>query len=496
MSDSAWDFGISVADIADTMDEYYRLRPDKAQFTRFADTAKWFDPRGELLKGNIHHFKAWTAPATGTRRMTVGTAETSELPRAREPEWKDIGVPYSDLIAFEYYVRISDLAEEKTSDTKHAISNIALRMVSEAELDHAEAVNAAIYQDQDSVIAKVVQKYDADGSSYSGGATTTAYLSIDSGSIARFKRNMKIDFRVQSSSAIRVTANVDSVNYQDDGPVWTGTRVADIGPGIICSYDSAEGTGNDTDFDSVVDNDEIVLSSEGLLSNFHGFPDWFGEHTNVYKEADGSTAYDRDAAANHWSIPEVLDFTEAGSAQDIDLDVHLRGLADILPYRVKSGRQARQNENVELQVKQSMVAFGSPRLINDAVDAGRDQHQFWTTGNTTMDAAKSQELWGNVGFNGVVYNSPTLGNIALQPDPMAEPHTLTITDPNSFFFLHRGGLNKPRWLMNAGSRFSRLRGGHNRLTLQQDAGAISLCLLQCDQPAVNVRIKGIKSSLE
>jgi len=491
MADSAWDFGVSVADIADTMDEYYRLRPDKAQFTRFADTAKWFDPRGELLKGNIHHFKAWTAPATGTRRKTVGAAETAELPRAREAEWKDIGVPYSDLVAFEYYVRINDLAEEKTSDTAHSISNIAMRMVSEAELDHAEAVNAAIYQDSDCKICAVAQKYDADGSTYTPTATT-AYLAIDEGSISRFKRNMKIDIRVAATSDIRVTANVDSVNYQDDGPVWTGDRVSGIGPGIICSYDSSEGTGNDAHFNNVVDGDEIVLSGEGLLSNFHGFPDWFGEHTNVYKEADGSTEYDRDAAANHWSIPEVLDFSNA----DIDLDVHLRGLADILPYRVKAGRQARTTENAELQIKNTLVAFGSPRLINDASEAGRDSHQFWTTANTTMDEAKSQELWGNVGFNGVVYNSPTLGNIALQPDPMAEPRTLTITDPNSFFFLHRGGLNRPRWLMNAGSRFSRLRGDNNRLTLMQDAGAISLCLLQCDQPAVNARITGVTSSLE
>lgn len=491
MTDAYSDFTNTMTDMATRMAEYYRLRPAKYQFYRHGDTVKWFDPNGEAMKGEIFHFKAFTAPATGTRVSKASVADTAEFPRAREDEFVDIGIKFDDLSVFQTLVKVTDLAEIKTKDPSMSVSKIVIDTVEQTEADQAARLNAAVYQSASCAMAKVVEKYDDDGSTYTSGRTQ-AYVRVDSGSIGLFQRGMMLNIRSGSTSTIRITCTVAAVNTHDDGPIWTGDRVADIGPGLILTYNAAEGTGTDTNFNNVVDNDEIVMSAESTTAGFHGFEDWFSEHTNVYKSSDGTTDLNRDDPAYHWSIPDILDYTSGGVPVNVDLETHFKPLAKILPYRVGMGRQARARDRGDLVMKDTLVAFGEPGLIVDASSSAADTGQFTSTIASSMTAAQRKELFGEVGFTGTVWHSPTLKAVALQADPLATPNTLTLVDPNSFFFLFGAGYRNPKWL--DGGNWDRLVGTNHRPTLVKQAACMTIATLVCDQPGANAQIKGIKCS--
>jgi len=497
MSDGAGDFSVSVSDVQTMMDEYWRLQPAKAQFTRHTKSARWFRAGGEIRhKGDIFHYKLYTAPTTMVRKTTIGTAETSEFPRARKNEFIDVGVPYSDMKVLQATVKFNDLAVEKTKDTAHAVYNVANRYLKEVDNDFAETSNKMIHQATTSKMAAVAEKYDPDGSSYSA-TKTQAYISIDEGQIGQFHRGQILDIRTAATATVRLTVEVDAVNIQNDGPVFTGfsSRVADIGPGLVCSYYAAEGTGAEVDFDAVVDGDVIVMSGEGVTSNVHGLPDWMSETTNVYKGADGSTEYDRDDPDYYYAIPEMLDFT-SGTPVELDLDVHLRELADILPNRVQTGRMARQANTEGINLKESLVAISTPRIINAVVDEGLDSRRFTSMSTTSMDAGQRRNLIGESGFDGYVWHNPTLGPIAFQEDVMARPNIVELLDATTFFWLYIGdGVQSIKWLDNNGTRFDRVRGTNNRQTYHQDAGAWTALSLQNDQIGANAEIQGVKSGL-
>ena len=45
MADAYGSYAIEATDVSQAIDQVYKLRPAKAQFTRFAETARWFPSR-------------------------------------------------------------------------------------------------------------------------------------------------------------------------------------------------------------------------------------------------------------------------------------------------------------------------------------------------------------------------------------------------------------------------------------------------------------------
>ena len=494
MADDYNDYGIDYDDIETMLDEVWRLRPAKAQFTRLGETAKWFRPNTEAMQGNIFHFKVYTAPASGTRRSAAGTAAEAEFPRARENTYVDIGVPWGDLIMFQGTLNINDIARQRTDNTEHSIYKIADRMISEAETDLGNQTNAAIFQNNDSVMGTINAVYDEDGTAYTSGQTN-AYVRIIDGAIGQFVKGQILDIREGADGTdVQVTVVVNDVVHGNDGPAITAgsAPVSDIGPGIVVTI--AGENGGDANLDGLAAADEIVLSGEADSSNFHGFPDWFSRSKNVYKATDGSTAIERDTIGNLWSAPEIVTVAASGSEVNFDLDTHLGQLADILPQRVRLGRQQRVKDVDGVNMKQLMLAVTTSKIANEATRDSVNNHRFTTVAQASLDASQRRQVYGDVGFNGVVYHSTTLGDIAIQPDTAAPPFKVRLIEPNSFFFLEQGG-RAIRWLDNSGKRFQRSVGSNARLTFYQQAGYYSMCALECDQPAANAEITGVKSSL-
>jgi len=279
------------------------------------------------------------------------------------------------------------------------------------------------------------------------------------------------------------------VIHGDDGPWHSSGRVSSIGPGLVLRSSGSNS-------DDCTAGDTISMDGETTGDSFAGFPDWFG-YSNVYNDADG-TAITRVTAGNAWSIPEIYTAAASGSEVVLDLDAHFGRMADILPQRVKMGRAKRKLDSDEgVAWADSLVAIGDPSLINEASRDSQDSVHWTNTIKMTMEAAKQTKLFGVSGFSGMVYNSPTMGQIAFQADSTAAPYKLRIIDPNSWFWLTMGkGMYGIEWLKTGGSRFTRRAGDNSRPTFFVDASAWTAALLVCDQPACNAELTGVKSSLE
>jgi len=265
--------------------------------------------------------------------------------------------------------------------------------------------------------------------------------------------------------------------------------VASIGPGIVVDA----GSGNTCD--TVAATHAIRLSGETTGDNFAGFPSWFSGSTNVYYDEDG-TELDRDAIGNAWQIPYIFNYLSGSANVTFDLDTHLRPLADYLPQAIAKGRKARSK--VMTQSSKAMVAIGPADIINEATQEAHDTVRFTSALRMNKDEKKS--LFGDVGFEGVVWHSATLGPIAFDYDPFARPNKLDIIDPEAWHWLTDGeGLGGVQWLPGpVNGRWHPVynNSSGNELTFYIQAGCWTMAKPYCDQPQTQIEIQGIKSSLK
>ncbi|HUU96000.1 MAG TPA: hypothetical protein VM487_09680, partial [Phycisphaerae bacterium] len=279
-----------------------------------------------------------------------------------------------------------------------------------------------------------------------------------------------------------------------------------IGPGIVVNTCDAAGTHGTTAWNAVADpasGDFIARSGEFSTSttgykNFHGIPDFFNPAMNLYRNAAG-TLLDRDADGNRWMLPFVYTAATAGSEVAFDLRSHIRPLEDVLGRAIKTGRNARRQSPQEgVSISDAMVGIAGPEIINDVVDEAINSINFTATQSTSMDAATRQRLFGNVGFEGIVYHSPTLGSIALEADPACRPYVVELLEPNSFFWMYfaDGRPGRPRWTGDWDRvQSTTLTGGtYGTPTFYRQKGYWCAMLLVCDQLMANAEIQGVKSS--
>ena len=480
------------------MDEVWRIHPAKAQFHRMGSTIRWFRPRGQMFKGKRFHFKAYTKRPTGVRGNTYAAASAYnyEYPEASTAEYTELSYDRGDMTIFTFSLNLNEFAADMTDDSKHAVFKLASKMISEVQMDMNEKVGLAVHQNNQGLMATVAAKYASTGASYS--EATTAFLQITSAQVAKFTKGQVLDIgtagEIAGGTGVQVT--VYDVIYTDDGP-WPlaagNAPVADIGPGIVV-YNASSCT-------DITAADEIYLSGEGEAGEgFNGFPSWFSGSTNVYFTKDDQ-AVDRDAPGNGWSIPTIVTISAAGSETILDLDEHVGQLADVLPQVVNVGRRARMAnmafdvEN-DISLPTAMVLVTTPKLANSAVRDAADTARFTKT--MLMSDESKRELFGTVGFDGIVYRSATLPPIAIQADLAAERYKMRLIDPQSFSIIKLDdasngvqlGIN---WLLTNGNRWHRVHGTNGRLTNEQVAAGNAAALLMCDQPQANAEIRGVKS---
>lgn len=476
------------AAIAASMANIYKLRPAKQQFTVWAETLKFFKPKTIRKVGDQWHFKVFVDGMTAVRQTKTGSE--SEFPAPRVLKYADVYVDQNDISEFQASYAYTGLAKAISKDRRSAVADAAEDIVSGMDLDFARKVNAAVHQSDDLVLALVVDKYDgADGGAYTPG-DDPVYLQIDGGSIARFQTGMVVDIRVGNDiTSWRTSGIINDVYQTSVGP----NAVADIGPGITVTYDAvakvARG-GADTTFNNVVDNDEICLSMEAA-DNFDSFEKWFSATTDLL-------SITRISPGSYWSVPFLYDFTAAGAPVDFDFDDHLRAPAEDLAYAIRAGRADRARKNRgDIQITGAMVAVTTPRIASEAAAQAGDSARFTIAMATSLDQATRRELFGEIGFNGMVYQHQNLPPIAFLTDPVASPNKLRILEPNSWFFVagHEGGIRQPEKLDKDGHWFRYVVGTNGRPVNKLIAGSLMRLELCCDQPKANLEIAGIKSSL-
>ncbi|HUX16986.1 MAG TPA: hypothetical protein VMW52_10975 [Phycisphaerae bacterium] len=464
------------ASVSAAMANIYRLRPDKAQFSRFAETTRHFRARDLMMEGEEYHFKVLTSPYTGVRRTSTATGSESEFPPGRQVTHVDVKVAWTDLVEFQATVIFSGLAQKKTESLRNAVYRVADELVGGVDNDFAAQANIALHQDDTATMALIAAVYDEDGTAYTADQTD-AYLQIDGGPIAAFLPGQILDAREGGNHAdVQVTVKVNDVYPLSTGPGGT----ADIGPGITVTI--ADENAGDANLNGLADDDELCLSGE--VTNLAGFKTWFSESANVFNIT-------RSAKGSHWSVPNLFDFHSGGADVVLDVDDHLGDMAERLAYVVKYGRRERAKDGIS--VTNQMVAISTPKLVSEASRQGGDNMRM----TIAIDEATRKRLFGRSGFEGYVFHSPTLGPIALQGDPVATPNLARLLEPDSWFWIvgHDGSQKTIEWLDKDGSRWHYERGTNGRMKNILQAGALMRLGLGNDQPKGNAQLDGLKSSL-
>lgn len=467
------------SDVTNAMKYIYGKRPPKAQFARHDNTLRHFRASSIIMEGERKIFKAWTQPMTATRRTK--SAYETEFPVDRKVDAQEYYVTWSDLTEFQTTVAFTGLAKAQTTKGGRAaaIWNIATKLVSEVDIDHATCLNAAIHQDANAKMATISATYNSAGTgSYSSGVM---YIKIKSGSISQFVKGQRLHIRQAAATATpRCIVAINDVYPFNEGP--DGTR--DVGPGIRVTYDAA---GGDSDLASVVADDDLCLSGEAA-DNFWSFPSWFSRSTDVLNLT-------RTDVGNAWTIPPIKYFDSSGdgtgTSVTFDLDTHLGEVAEELAYSVNYGRRMRAAEEIELTTK-AMTMLTTPRIVSEASDQVGDQMRY----TSDLGDPEKAKYFGVTGYDGAFWHHPLLGPIAFQSDPVATPDALRMLEPNSWRWVigHDGGLNDVEWLDKDGSRWHYVMGGNGRLINKLVGGCLRRVTLICDQPGANLHLGGVKSS--
>ena len=382
------------------------------------------------------------------------------------------------------------------------------------DLDFASQLNVALHQDGSCEMAEVLQIYDVDATAFSGAAgSAPAYINITGGPIAAFNVGDVLQIiDTGDDSTVNATCIVLDVIHGNDGPWSAGSRVTGIGPGII--VDTCDAAGDRTSgatWDAVAApavGDHIARYGEyhataASQRNIHGFGDWFDTTKDVYRDADGGSLLDREAAGNHWMNPEIFDYDDGGGAVTFDIDTHLADYESVMPTRVNSGRNKRPSlwegkvETAEEGIKlpEMLVAIGEPGLIRTAINSGSATHQFTAAEALTREAAEKRGRIAVEGFEGLVWHSATIGPIAFEADEASVPNKLRILVSDSFFYVLFGSkeYGQIQWATYAGnSRFQRISDSNGSPTYYITGGAWTMAQLSCDQIGANAEIRGVK----
>ena len=487
------------AQLQAVMTEVFDQARHKAQYSRGGNTSRWFTRKSDKFVGREYHFYALTIPSTGSRGMTHTQARDEPYPEASSPTTVELIYKNTDVTYFKSTVEYNEIDESESETPKAALFRVAKHLVQQAMGDTDATHNMAIHLDTNGTLGTIVTRYDDDGTGYSTG-NATAFWAMNRADIGRFQPGLVLKSDQATQAALTIV--VSDVITGKDGPARGGSYVSDIGPGIVVSFVS----GTDTDLDnatntSTVSRSEAVSGAGVANSNFSGLASWMSRTTNVYFDRDGN-ALDRDAIGNAWSIPNIVDYTDAGDTVPIDIDVHFRDVAVIAPSRMRAGRLHRQGlgeitaAKEALNLPEVLVAVGPHSLIESAAEQIGDSQRFTSFTANSVDAARRKELFGQTGFDGTVIHSATLPPIALQSDKLARKNKLSILDPQSFQFLKAPGPEMVWVKQNGGIWHVKPDASTGRLTETKQGGYRTSALLFNDQPGVNFELQGLRSDRE
>ncbi len=443
---------------------------EAAQWNRWTDTLRWFQPRKLPMQGDRLYFYAYTGPYEGVRRTK---SKEAEFPRAFDFDHTQCFIAWTDLTEFQASPSFTGLAERKSRDKKSAVYKTAVRLAREVGEAFSANVNRAFHQNTDCVIGIINgAPLDEDGTTYTGGQTD-AYLIIDNGSISQFCDGMVLDIREGADGTdVQVTVVVNDVYHTSDGPGSAS------GPGIVVTIDGSNS--GDSDLDNLADNDEITLSGEVDSANFWSLEDWWDSSVSVL----GLT---RTAKGLKWATPYQKD----GGSNAIDFDDDIRPAALTMARIAKVGRRVRRSQG--LTITESFLALSTPEINDEALQAINDRQRTTTVIASTMDEAERKRLFGWVGYDGVVWIHPDLGHVYLQCDPVATPNKIRFLEPNSWFLVtgHNNNTLEPSFIDNNGTPWHTARGDNGRLINQKIAGAYVRMTLVTDQPRANYAVTGV-----
>lgn len=489
-----------LTDIEATMGEIFNLK-DRAQFNRIGETTRYAKFRKVKFHGAAYHYLAFVAPSSNVRRSNFSTGRSSAFPSAvTDLKFQELSIIEDDQVFFKGPVKINKVDLDRTKGDPEAAYDVGAKVVVDLEADFGSQLNAALWQGGNCVMAKVSAAYDSDGTTWSGSETSTTakYIKIKDGSIGLFLPGEKLDIYDATDGTTKLaTVTVNDVICSKHGPTIGADPVADIGPGIVVTPDANwDAVGS-----AIADGDYLARTGEFTLvaasfNNFHGLPDWWDRTVNVYRNRSGSLV-DRDAIGYQWMLPETVTIADAGSEVTLDLREHLKDLYDYFPYAVTTTRLKRRNSGVDgPSVSEGLMLHGPVDLIQEAVRDANDV-QFTVATSTTKSQA-ARDYWASVGFKGIVYNDPILGDIGLAADRAAPPHKLWMADWDSFFLVNlMGPPGDINWLEDSGGRWRIVPDtSTGNPTFFMEAAAYTSCCLGCDCPSTNAMITGVKSSNE
>lgn len=247
-------------------------------------------------------------------------------------------------------------------------------------------------------------------------------MKIDNGSIASFRRNIRIDF-------INPTTGV--VNAGNIRVVKTNTALLEVG----CEYVTTGPAGHRStgDLANVADNDIIVYSGT-YNKGMYGFASWFGIPTTGESFVGG---VDRFTSEYHFMVPQS---TREGSSAEKIQAAHFDDLAIAMGFL---------SEDPMLG-----MAFVTDPTLHTALrrELGEDSFREIPVDDDRM---KRFMNFGSIGLN---YQHPTFGLVKIMADPLINPGTLRAiaTETWKTVFVNHRGL-KP--VTEGGSHWYRMQQG-------------------------------------
>jgi len=528
--------GETMIDAALATQEEVRRAP--SQFTRQGITSPWFSPRDKVLVGEKTKFRVFTKGYRGARATTFAGMAGTEGPPPMKVGHVECSYSWNDLMGLRAGIKWNMMQDLKHKNLTYAVYNLVNELFSEAEADMAERINTGLMLSYTASMGKVVAMFDVDGSTMTGiGGHAAAYIQVKDAPISRFQEGDVLElYDVDSASGtdyLNARVYVHDVIHGENGPPKSdGSRVENIGPGLIVepcdalgatssvNYSDAAKISAGTDFlDSFIARSGEFQTSTTVSTtgpnNFHGFPDWFDWSVGCLRDGDG-TYITRTADGMRWTNPLVItpDGVTRGTSstyKEFDPDEHLVEYADTCINLVKAGRKERRSigkgmpggVNKEIKISDHLVMVVEPKMGNHIVNGAEDKLRFTHASTMNEASAKALRMIGVEGFEGYVWHSFTLGEVAIVADTNCQPHSAFILEPSSFFWIEPPGGQRVQWLpFTGGSRIWPIAGNvaadetYGTPTMSRQAMAYSMLGLMCDQPRANAMIECIITARE
>jgi len=494
------------------------MHPTKAQFTLQGRTSRHLRFKKMPIKGKLHYYRMLTQPMSAVRVEKYPTAVTEEFPIAQDFAYTEYALSHDLLSMFKATGKWNLQRELKGQEDNLSVAKLAVQIMTFMGRNFADRVNTQMFTSSNCSMGTVAQIYDADGSAFSGSSGyATAYLAVN-GPISRFQRGMVLDIYDSDGTTKNATVVVQGVIYGDDGPPdGSGDVVAGIGPGILVHTCDAAGATGTTTWDSVAApaaTDYLALSGEFSTTTpkgFPGIPDFFDRTIDCHYHASAGalTAVDREAVGYEYLNPMVItpSGASAGSEVTFSMEDHFAQLEDTMPYFVDFGR-ANRNIGDGLEGPEEKIVVGSAMTFVTTVEIANyvartyagDTLRFSATAASSLSEAKRKELFGHVGFEGIVFHSASLPPIGFMGDPNCKPYRGYLLEPQSFQMLvfgtapGDGEAVNIDYVKHAGSRIHPVTGDTNGTpTFYVQVAGFTSCGLTNDQPMANVEFRHIKS---